>query len=160
MRLTAIILLILLLAAAGLTGYLYVTANITVTDIECIAEDAASRPELFAEWKDQVSSGTFSGTLFDASELGAAEEYQIYTYTVHLRNETFVEAEVAEAQVSPAGRDVLQMEQAEAVRIPARGSGRIQAVILTKKDMHNVREIAVSYYLWGLPFFTRVTYSK
>jgi len=159
-RLTAILLLVLCLAAAGLTGYLYLTANITVTDIDCVAVDAGNQAEAFAELKAQIQNGTFTGTLFDASVPGEAEEYQFYTYTIHLRNDSFVSAEIAEAQVSPVGKDVLQAAETTAKKIPARGTGEIQATILTRKDMHNVREIMVTYYLWGLPFSARVTYSK
>ena len=33
----------------------------------------------------------------------------------------------------------------------------LSATILTGKQTHNARELTVSYYIWGLPFFTRLT---
>ena len=160
MRPVAIILLLIFLALAGLTGYLYFTANVVVADANCVAVDGADQAELFLGLKDQVEKGIFTGTPFETSDLGDPGEYQFLTYTIRLRNETFVKAEVAELQITPMNGDVLQMADETAHSIPARSEGSIQATILTKKDMHSVREIMITYYLWGLPFSTRITYSK
>ena len=42
--------------------------------------------------------------------------------------------------------------------LPARTTGDIQATILTDIGMHAVREVNVTYYMWGLPFTLRTTY--
>ncbi len=160
MRAAAVILAILFLAAAGLTGYLYFQANVVVTGIDCVATDAEGQKELFAELRTEAENGSLNGTPFSVKGIGEAGDYQFYTYTVHLANETFVRAEVAEVQVTPMNGDVLQMAEAAPAAIPARGRGEIRATILTLKSMHNVREMMVTYYLWGLPFSARVTYSK
>ena len=160
MRAAAIILLILCLAAAGLTGYLYFNTSVIITGITCIATDAAEQAELFAQLKTQAQNGTFTGMPFATAEIGEAGSYQFYTYTVHMTNQTFVKAEVAEVRITPMNGDVLQMTENEARTIPARKEGTVQATILTTKDMHNVRELTVTYYLWGLPFSERLTYSR
>ena len=160
MRPVAVILLLICLAAAGLTGYLYFTANVTVADITCVAVDAADRRDVFQELKKQTENDTFAGTPFDTANLGEAEDYQFYEYTVLLRNKTFVKAEVAEIQVTPMHGDVLQTADFRKTDIPARGEGQITATILTAKGTHNVRELTLTYYLWGLPFSSRVTYSR
>ena len=160
MRAVAIILLVVCLGMIGLTGYLYLTANVTITGIDCVAVDAANQEAVFAGLKEQVSRGIFTGTPFDISEIGNAGDYQFYTYTVHLRNDTFVMAEVAEVQVAPMNGDVLQTEEPQPRAIPARGEGDVQGTILTGKEMHNVRELTVTYYLWGLPFSLRTTYNS
>ena len=160
MRPLAIILMVLCLALAGVTGYLYFTANVIVADISCVAADAADQAEVFQGLKSQIESETFIGTSFDTAGIGEAGAYQFYTYTVRLRNDTFVKAEVAEVQVTPMNGDVLQMAEPDLHSIPARGEGTVSATILTGKDMHNVRELMITYYLWGLPFSVRVTYSK
>jgi len=159
MRVLTIILLIVFLALAGLTGYLYLNTNVMVTGIDCAAVDALDQPELFQRLKEQADGGTFAGTPFDISEFGEEKDYQFFTYTVRLRNDSFVRAEVAEVQVTPMNGDVLQTAAENAVAIPARGRGNVQAVILTKKEMHSIRELTITYYLWGLPFSERVTYS-
>ena len=160
MRPVAVILLVCFLALAGTAGYLYMTANVYITDIDCVAEDAGNQPALFAELKERLQANSFTGIAFDPSGMGEAQDCQFYTYTVRLRNDSFVEARVAEIQVFPAGRDILQMPEEQESSIPARGTGEIQARILTGKDMHNVREMMITYYLWGLPFSMRTTYSK
>ena len=160
MRPVAIILMVLALALAAVTGYLYFTANVVITDIDCTAMDAADSPEVFQGLKSQLAGGIFTGTPFESEEMGEAADYQFFTYTVHLQNDTFVRAEVAELQVTPMNGDVLQMAEDSPRSIPARGTGTISGTILTKKDMYNVRELIITYYLWGLPFSEKVTYSK
>lgn len=160
MRVAAILLVIVCLVVAGFTGYLYLTAQVTVTDIECIAADAADQEETFDLLKAQTEAGIFTGTPFDTGEIGSVQDYQFFTYTVQLRNGTFLPAEMAEIQITPMNGDVLQLDENHARNISARSFGTVQATILTKKDMHNVREINISYYLWGLPFTLRTTYSK
>ena len=160
MRAAAILLLAVCLAAAGLTGYLYFSANVEITGIDCVAADAADQAAFFDSLKGQLEREVFTGTPFQTENLGEAGAYQFYTYTVHLRNDTFVRAEAAEVQVTPMNGDVLQTEEAQLRSVPARGEGQIQATILTEKDMHNVRELTVTYYLWGIPFSVRTTYSR
>ena len=156
----AIILLVLCLAAVSATGYLYLTANITVEDISCVAYAAQDQRAVFQTLKDQLDTDTFTGTPFDVSGLGPAENYQFYEYTVQLRNDSFLKAEVVEIQVTPMNGDVLQVSDLDAHDLPARSSGAFTATILTAIDMHNVRELTLTYYLWGLPFSTRLTYSR
>ena len=159
MRPIAIILLVLCLAAAGFTGYLYFNTAVTVTGTECAAVDAVDQAALFEQLKAQTGAGTFTGTPFRTEDIGQAADYQFLTYTVKLRNTTFLKAETAELQVTPMNGDVLQTAEETPTDIPARGQGEIRATILTKKDMHSVRELIITYYLWGLPFSTKVTYS-
>ena len=159
MRVLTILLLVLSLAAIGLTGYLYFNTNVVLTEIECTAADPADT-ELFSLLKDQTERNIFTGTRFDDSPIGDAELYQFYTYTVHLRNETFVRADVAEVQITPMNGDILQTEETEPVYISARSEGTVRGTILTGRDMHNIRELTVTYYLWGLPFSQRMTYSN
>lgn len=160
MRPIAIGLLVVCLGLIGLTGYLYFTANVLITDIECIATDAADQKETFDWLKTQTEEGTFVGTPFHTEEMGEAGEYQFLTYTARISNGSFLKAEVAEMQVTPMNGDVLQMAAEGLKSIPARRSGSVSATILTRKGGHNVRELVLTYYLWGLPFSERVTYSK
>ena len=37
--------------------------------------------------------------------------------------------------------------------------GAFTAAILTSREMHSIRELTLTYYLWGLPFSARVTYN-
>ena len=159
MKVFAVLLLVLCLAAAALTGYVYLTANIEVTGIRCTAHDGANQKDLFQDLKTRIASDSFTGTAFSVSSLGAAEDYVFYEYTLDLRNDSFLRAEVIEIQVTPMNGDVLQTGDSEPRDLAPRSRGSFSAVILTARDMHNVREMTITYYLWGLPFSTRVTYS-
>lgn len=159
MRPVAILLMVLCLAALAGTGYLYLTANLEVTEVRCTAYDAQDQAVAFQALKDQLAAEAFTGTPFDTAALRDAGDYQFYEYALRLKNSTFLRAEVIEIQVTPMNGDVLQISDLEAHDLAPRSEGQFTATILTRKDMHNVRELTLTYYLWGLPFSSRVTYS-
>lgn len=159
MRVVAVLLMVLCLAAVILSGYLYLTANIEVTGVSCVARDAADQRDLFQSLKSAVSSGSFTGTPFNISSVGSPEDCVFYEYTVEMRNDSFLRAEVIEIQITPMNGDILQIGDPEARDLAPRSRGSFSAVILTDRNMHNVREMTVTYYLWGLPFSERITYS-
>ena len=156
----AIFLMVLCLAAMAGTGYLYLTSNIVVEDIVCTAYAAEDQSAAFQALKNQVGGKAFTGTPFNVSDIGAAENYQFYEYALRIRNDSFLKAEVIEIQITPMNGDVLQISDLKAHDLSPRSSGTFTATILTAKEMHNVREMTVTYYLWGLPFSTRVAYSS
>ena len=55
--------------------------------------------------------------------------------------------------------DILQLSDPDAHDLPARSGGAFTAAILTSREMHSIRELTLTYYLWGLPFSARVTYN-
>ena len=67
-------------------------------------------------------------------------------------------ADMVEVQVTPMDGDVMQLGVEGAHALPKRTTGDIQATILTKLGMHSVREINISYYMWGIPFHLKTTY--
>ena len=159
MKPAAIILLVLCLACLAGLGYLYMTANVTVECIRCTAYAAEDQEAVFQELKRQLLAQTFTGTPFDTEDLGEAADYQFYEYTLTLRNSTFLKAEVIEIQITPMKGDVLQISDLEAHDLSPRSRGTLTATVLTPKAMHNVREMTLTYYLGGLPFSERLTYS-
>ena len=160
MKPLAIFLFFLFLVALIGTGYLYFTANIVVTAVDCTAWAAEDQPVVFQTLKDQLAADAFTGTPFDVSNIGAPENYQFYEYTLQIRNDSFLKAEVLEIQITPMAGDVLQISDLDAHDLAPRSSGSFTAAILTTREMHNIRELTLTYYLWGLPFTTRVTYSR
>ncbi len=157
MKPLAIGLIILCLAAMVGVGYLYVTAEVTVTDTACIALDAANAAETFNGLKDDLGNDSFVGTVFEEEVPGDAGEYQFYTYTLRVQNGTFVPADVLEIQVVPVTGDVLQLGDTVRHNLGARAKGDFQATILTRKGVHNVRELILTWYQWGIPFSRKVT---
>ena len=54
--------------------------------------------------------------------------------------------------------DLLQLPALSRRDLAARSEGEFQVTLLTSREMHNIREITVTWYFWGLPFSTRITY--
>ena len=158
MKYAAILMVVLLIASLVGVGYLYLTCNVTVEAIGVVAVEASTQPELFAQLAQQVESQGVQGTAFTTAPLSGAEDYQFYTYTIRLKNNCFVTADMVEVQVTPMEGDVLQLPDTTARALSARTTGDLNATILTDINMHSVRELNISYYMWGIPFTIRTTY--
>lgn len=160
MKFLAMLMVLILLAGVVGVGWLYMTSTVTVEAARVVAMEASAQEEFFRTLRDQVASGHVIGTLYDADALGDSAGYQFYTYTVRLKNNTFLTADMVELQVTPMDGDVLQVGDDTARALPAKSTGDIQATILTDVGMHSVRELNVTYYMWGVPFTLRTTYGK
>lgn len=158
MKYAAIAAVLLLIACLIGVGYLYLTTNVTVEAIGVVAVEASTQPDLFNQLHQQVENQSVVGTAFTTTPLGDAENYQFYTYTIRLKNNCFVTADMVEVQVTPMQGDVLQLADEAARALPARTTGDLGATILTDVNMHSVRELNISYYMWGVPFSIRTTY--
>ena len=156
MKVAAILMLVVCLAALGGVGWLYLSASIEVAPVEVIATDALSQADYYALLKDQVEKDSFVGTRFSSEPLTAPENDMFYTYTVRVTNRTFRPAEVIELQVTPVSGDLLQIGDTEEHSLSSGRSLDLSATILTGKQGHNVRELTVTWYIWGLPFSTRL----
>ena len=160
MKPLGIILVVLVLAAVIGVGYLYLNAGIDVRFVSCIATDGVTQPEYFDSLKASVANKAFTGTRFTDTELGTADQYQFLTYTVRLDNHSFLRAEVIEIRITPMQGDVLQLGADVAIDLPSGRQADVSATILTDRTMHSVREAAVSYYIWGIPFTEKITLGK
>lgn len=158
MKYAAIAAVLLLIACLIGVGYLYLTTNVTVEAIGVVAVEASTQPDLFNQLRQQVENQSVVGTAFTTAPLGDAENYQFYTYTIRLKNNCFVTADMVEVQVTPMQGDALQLADETARALPARTTGDLGATILTDVNMHSVRELNISYYMWGVPFTIRTTY--
>ena len=158
MKYFAIITVLILIATLVGVGYLYMNANVFVEAVGVIATDAVSQYELYEDLRDQLRLGAVAGTPYiAATELSGPENYQFLTYTVRLRNDTAVPADMVELQVTPMAGDILQIGSYTDVKLPAKQTVDATATILTEKDMHPIREVTISYYIWGVPFTTKTT---
>ena len=81
MKATAIILILLCLAALIGIGYLYFNANLVIEPGGCIATDALSQPEAFQQMKAAAENETMTGTLFGSMTDATPENSLFYTYT-------------------------------------------------------------------------------
>ena len=149
--------LVLIVTLVGV-GYLYMNANIVVEATGVVATDAPSQEALFNDLKTQVRLGAVVGTPYVGQvELSGPENYQFYTYTVRLRNNCTVPADMIELQITPMSGDILQIGSFTDVKLPAGQSADVSATILTDKNMHPIRELSITYYIWGVPFSMKTT---
>ena len=158
MKYFAIITVLILIATLVGVGYLYMNANVFVEAVGVIATDAVSQYELYEDLRDQLRLGAVAGTPYiAATEISGPENYQFLTYTIRLRNNTSVPADMVELQVTPMAGDVLQIGSFEDVKLPAGRSVDATATILTDVNMHPIREVTITYYIWGVPFTMKTT---
>lgn len=160
MKYVAWFMVVLLLAAVAGVGYLYATAQVTVEALGAQAHEAQSQQATFDDLKRRLENGTVLGTVFQDDPLGDSADYAFFTYTVRLRNDSLLTADMIEIQIVPTDKDVLQMGDTSPKSLAPRSRGDITGTILTKRDSDAMREIIVTYYIWGRSFSITETYGK
>ncbi len=159
LKIAALAALSLLLVLSLLTVYLFYVAEVKVTGITAQGASAAADPEGFERLKASVASETFIGTkYYDIAEWKDASDYAYITYTISLRNGCLVPIDMVELQIVPMSDDILQLGDSQIHSISARSDGTLSATMLTSKDSHPVRDIIVTYYVWGVSFNIKTTY--
>ncbi|MDD6141915.1 MAG: hypothetical protein PUD16_00260 [bacterium] len=151
LKIAAIASFSLLLVMLVLVGYLFMTAEVSVVQVTAHGIPASSDPAAFEQLKTSVEEGTFQGTLFQKPlEWKDASEYVYLTYTIRLQNNCLVPIDMVEAQVVPLSTDILQIGDYEVRSLDLKSQGDLNVRILAPKDTHSVRELIVTYYLWGV----------
>lgn len=150
LKIAAIASFSLLLVMILLVGYLFLTAEVQVVEIKAQGIPCANDPAAFEKLKTSVMEDTFQGTLFQKPlEWKDASEYVYLTYTIRLRNNCLVPIDMVEAQVVPQSTDILQIGSLDVKSLNLKDEGDLTVQILTSNDAHSVREVIVTYYLWG-----------
>ena len=153
-----ILMIVLVVAALGVVGYFFAGAKVSISAYKAEGVPAAQQTELFEQIKTQVEQNEFQGTRFTTAPLGDAEDYAFITYTLRLSNQCLVPIDTVEVQVEPDASDVLQIGDTKVHSLEAQSQGDMTATILTAVDSHSVRELIVTYYVWGVSFSIRQTY--
>lgn len=151
LKIAAIASFSLLLVMLVLVGYLFMTAEVEVVNVTAHGVSASADPVSFEQLKASVDEGTFQGTLFQKPlEWKDASEYVYITYTIRLRNNCLVPLDMVEGQVIPLSTDILQIGDYDVRSLDLKSEGDLTVSILAPKDTHSVRELIVTYYLWGV----------
>lgn len=159
LKIAAIASVSLLLVMVLLVGYLFFTAEVRVTDVAVQGVSAAEDPAAFETLKNAVLEETFQGTLYQKPLTWEdASEYVYLTYTLRIRNDCLVPIDMIEAQVVPQATDILQTADLSVKSLGAKSEGDLTVQILAPKDAHPVRELIVTYYVWGVSFNLKTTY--
>ena len=157
MRFLAVLLVFALLLSGCGVVWLYLDATVTVEATGAAVVEASAQPALFQQLQQQMRNKAVIGTTFRQTDLDNADDYQFTVYTVRLKNNCFITADMVEVQVSPMEGDILQVGQSAALALSARSTGDIQTTVLSTIGTHTIRELTVTYYMWGLPFTVKTT---
>lgn len=161
LKIAAIASFSLLMVMVLLVGYLFLTAEVQVIDISAQGIPCANDPAAFEELKKAVMENTFQGTLFQKPlEWKDASEYVYLTYTLRLRNNCLVPIDMVEVQVIPQSTDILQIGDLRVKSLDLKSEGDLTVQILAPKDTHPVREMIVTYYLWGFSGSLRTIFGQ
>lgn len=159
LKIAAIAAFSLLLVMVGLVGYLFMTAEVQVVDIQ--AQGIAVDPAELDQIKQSIEQETFYGTLFQKPlEWKDASEYVNLTYTLRIRNNCLVPIDMIEVQVIPQPDDILQKADLKVKSLDLKSEGEVQVQILAPIDTHPIREMIVTYYLWGVSGNLRTIYGQ
>ena len=156
----AIILVVLVIAALAGLGWMFFSSRLDVSFESCATTDPLTQADVFSQLKESLENDTFIGTRYSTDPLSAPENYIFYTWTVDLRNNSFLPADVIEMQITPMSGDVLLIGDTAEHTLSPRTRGKLSATVLTARNSHSVREAIVTWYIWGLPFSTRLTLGK
>ena len=153
-----ILFIALLVLAILLVGYFFATANVSIAAFKATGITADTNAALFADLKSQIEQNALIGTQYKAETLGDASQYAFITYTLRLNNQCLIPIDMIEVQVVPKANDILQIGDLKVHSLDAKSQGDITATILTTKDSNSIRELIVTYYVWGVSYSIRETY--
>ena len=160
MKTAAIILVVLVLAVGGLMGYGLFNTSLQITGKSLQTFSAQERQEEFTSLRIAMEQNSLLGTILHPGALSSPEEYSYYVYTLRLYNPGLVDAEMVEMQIAPMPQDILFYGPTEEIIIPAGQTRDIWCVLLTKGAQHAVRDLHITYYLWGHAHDIKYTYDQ
>ena len=168
MKRAAILAVAVVLCALVLLVYGVVHTRLDITPLPAKAFAAADQPQEFERLRRAVDTRSLIGTAFQQVVDGEARDYSLVVFTVQLKNNGLLPADMAEVVVAPAEGDVLcYMEGTTQGTIPnnrvAPGETiSLRCVLLTKGPQTEsiVRNLYVSYHIWGNPFQVRVLHGR
>ena len=158
MKKAAIVLMALALICGGVLGYGLFHTSLQVTGKALQTLPATDRGAEFEALRTAVEGQSLIGTMLKNTALTRAEDYSYYIYTLRLRNPGLVAAEMVELQITPMAADVLFYGENQEIVIPPGETKDVWCVLLTQGAPHAVRDIHVTYYLWGHPHEVKFTY--
>ena len=165
MKRAAMLSLVLLLLCGGILVYALINTQLDVHPLPPQVLSASEHQNEFQRLQKAVSNRSLIGTSFTQDVPGDADDYNIIIYTVTLSNRGLLPAQMAELSVSPSDNDMLYYTDGSTqgeipdISVPAGGSATIRCALLTRSNSRQstVRDLFISYYIWGNPFTIRIT---
>lgn len=160
MRAAAFITALIMLVCVGTVVYEVCNADLKLTGKLFQRIPAVQRQEEFAVLRTQVERGALPGIMYSDTVLTGPEDYDYYIYTIRLQNSGLIAAEDVEVTVTPIANDILMYAEEAPVTIAPGTSRDVWCVLLTKSSPHSIRDIHVTYYLWGNRQEVKMTYEN
>ncbi len=165
MKKFALILLFLALLLGSALTYALVNTSLSLEILEPNFSPAKNMQQQFDRWAKSHSANAVQGTVYDETPLTNIDDYYFHVYSVRVKNTSFLPVKMCEIQVSPKKGDVLSysgkvslgQSDNKSTDISPGGSALLQQVLITQSPGGEAREITVSYYIWGHPFFVKET---
>lgn len=155
LKITAIVAVAMLLVMLLMLGYLFLSAEVTVSVVGAVTA-TADGTELFNEHKEALNEDIFIGTVYQKpTQWKQPSDYAYVTYTVHVNNGCLVPIEMIEVQVVPQPYDIAQVGNMQNATLKAKSEGDLTTTILTSAGGTPAREIIITYYVWGVSFQLR-----
>lgn len=151
MKTAAIVLMVLVLLTGAVIGYELFHTAVEVTGATVQAFSASEREQEFQALRHAAEQNAVQGTLLRAAEWQSSGQYSYRVYTLRLKNPGLIPAEMVELQVVPIAEDVLFYGETGEIDLGPGAERNISVVLLTEGQPHPVREIKITYYLWGHP---------
>ena len=166
MKKVAITLAVIALLLAGATLWGVSQATLQVKPLDALSMNADTPLAEFERLMALLDHNAVRGTVFDPVVTGDPADYSILRYTLRVRNNGLLPAKMLEAMVVPVAGDVLCYSQQDAqgqdinqpLILGPRQEADLHCYLLTRRNLHPVRELRVTYYIWGHPFLVKVTY--
>lgn len=169
MKYAAVFMVIVVAAAAVFGVYVYANTRLQVVSVKLETTSATARESEFSALQTAVDRQALTGTAFADSVTGTASDYSFFTYTIRLRNNGLIDAEMVEVQPVPANGDVLayaslEESQANSNTVIAAGSEQdVWSVVLTSVQNQQNRQVSrsfkITYYIWGMPVSVMAVYN-
>ena len=160
MKYAALFLIVCVLVVGCVAGYELMNTQLQVTGQGLSVIAATDRAEEFQVLQTAMSRNSLEGTVFQSGELSAAENYTFKIYTLRLKNNGLLPAEMIEIQLSPDASDILYYEEGEEIDIAAGATRDVWVSLLTQDTTGSTaRDLYLTYYIWGHPISMKFTYS-
>ncbi|NLJ65223.1 MAG: hypothetical protein GX337_07525 [Christensenellaceae bacterium] len=165
MKKIAITLSIIAMLLLGVIIYGVVNTRLDIVLTAPISTPAKELENEFERWANAHAIDAVQGVVYDENPIGSIDDYYFNVYGAEIKNNGLIPARMCEMQISPHKGDVLSYSSKVSlgnddnteISIKPGESATLQLIMLTKSQGNEAREITVSYYIWGKPFFIKDT---
>lgn len=169
-KLAIVLIVLVVLCFGGLFAFRVhnmLQSNLQVTGCEVYVYCPAENEAWLAQFeKDKISfeRNALIGTQFQQGTLGEPSEYEYWQYSMTVKNNSFIDAEMVEVQIAGENADVFYFGETGKVDVPAREERNIWFILLTDKNgasrNNTVRNIYLTYYMQGNPKEVKYTHDS